>query len=72
VRSVNGIIRLMGSVCIGPKVIPLSGAHCITISKIELKGAKWGKQNKNINQLINKKCLAVNKFIHPDYDDDVT
>ncbi len=26
--SVNGIIRLMGSVCLGPKVIPLSGAHC--------------------------------------------
>jgi hypothetical protein len=27
--SVNGIIQLMGSVCIGPKVIPLSGAHCM-------------------------------------------
>ena len=27
---VNGIIRLMESVCLGPKVIPLSGAHCIT------------------------------------------
>jgi hypothetical protein len=26
--SVNGIIRLMESVCLGPKVIPLSGAHC--------------------------------------------
>ncbi len=26
--SVNGIIRLIGSVCLGPKVIPLSGAHC--------------------------------------------
>ncbi len=24
----NGIIRLMESVCLGPKVIPLSGAHC--------------------------------------------
>ncbi len=28
VRSVNGIIRVIGSVCLGPKVIPLSGAHC--------------------------------------------
>ncbi len=27
--SVNGISRFMGSVCLGPKVIPLSGAHCI-------------------------------------------
>jgi hypothetical protein len=27
--SVNGIIQLMQSVCLGPKVIPLSGAHCI-------------------------------------------
>jgi hypothetical protein len=27
--SVNGIIRLMESVFLGPKVIPLSGAHCI-------------------------------------------
>ncbi len=27
--SVNGISRLMGSVCLGPKVIQLSGAHCI-------------------------------------------
>ncbi len=26
---VNGIIQLMGSVCLGPKVIPLSGAHCL-------------------------------------------
>jgi hypothetical protein len=26
--SVNGIIRLMESVCLVPKVIPLSGAHC--------------------------------------------
>ncbi len=26
--SVNGIIRLVESVCLGPKVIPLSGAHC--------------------------------------------
>ena len=26
--SVNGIIRLMESVYLGPKVIPLSGAHC--------------------------------------------
>ncbi len=25
---VNGIIRLMKSVCLGPKVIPLSDAHC--------------------------------------------
>jgi hypothetical protein len=25
---VNGIIQLMGSVCLGPKVIPLSSAHC--------------------------------------------
>jgi hypothetical protein len=29
--SVNGIIRLIESVCLGPKVIPLSGAHCISI-----------------------------------------
>jgi hypothetical protein len=29
--SVNGIIRLMGSVCLGPKVIPLSGTHCTKI-----------------------------------------
>ena len=28
--SVNGIIRLKESVCLGPKVIPLSGAHCIS------------------------------------------
>jgi hypothetical protein len=28
---VNGIIRLIESVCLGPKVIPLSGAHCIMI-----------------------------------------
>ncbi len=27
--SVNGIIRLMESVCLGPNVIPLSGALCI-------------------------------------------
>ncbi len=27
--SVNGIIRLIESVCLGPKVIPLSGAHCM-------------------------------------------
>ncbi len=26
--SVNGIIWLMESVCLRPKVIPLSGAHC--------------------------------------------
>ena len=26
--SVNGIIRLLGSVYLGPKVIPLSGTHC--------------------------------------------
>jgi hypothetical protein len=29
---VNGIIRLIESVCLGPKVIPLSGAHCILIN----------------------------------------
>ncbi len=29
--SVNGIIRLMGSVCLGPKVIQLSGAYCSMI-----------------------------------------
>ncbi len=34
--SVNGIIRLIESVCLGPKVIPLSGAHCIT------KPLGWG------------------------------
>jgi hypothetical protein len=28
----NGIIRLMGSVCLGPKVFLLSGAHYISIS----------------------------------------
>jgi hypothetical protein len=26
--SINGIIRLIESVCLGPKVIPLSGVHC--------------------------------------------
>jgi hypothetical protein len=26
--SVNGIIWLMESVCVGPKVMPLRGAHC--------------------------------------------
>jgi hypothetical protein len=30
--SVNGISRLMGSVCLGPKVIQLSSAHCTTLS----------------------------------------
>ncbi len=29
--SVNGISRLIGSVCLGPKVIQLSGAHCIVL-----------------------------------------
>jgi hypothetical protein len=27
--SVNGIIRLMESVCLDPKVIPLSGTHTV-------------------------------------------
>jgi hypothetical protein len=27
--SVNGIIQLMESVCLGSKVTPLKGAHCI-------------------------------------------
>ena len=26
---VNGVIRLLESVCLGPKVIPLSCPHCI-------------------------------------------
>jgi hypothetical protein len=30
-RLVNGIIQLKGSVCLDPKVIPLSGTHCITL-----------------------------------------
>ncbi len=34
--SVNGIIRFMGSVCLSPKVIPLSGAHCIYLTKKDL------------------------------------
>ncbi len=33
--SVNGIIRLIESVGLGPKVIPLSGAHCITFDQVE-------------------------------------
>jgi hypothetical protein len=37
--SVNGIIRLIESVCLGPKVIPLSGAHCIWLA-----GFKKAKQ----------------------------
>ena len=36
---VNGIIRLIESVCLGPKVIPLSGAHCIKIDNIFLHKA---------------------------------
>ncbi len=36
VCSVNGIIRLMGSLYLGPKVIPLSGAHCSKYSFINL------------------------------------
>jgi hypothetical protein len=28
--SINGILPLMESVWLGPKVIPLSGAHCIS------------------------------------------
>ncbi len=36
--SVNGIIRLIESVCLGPKVIPLSGAHCITKSIVIYSG----------------------------------
>jgi hypothetical protein len=35
--SVIGINRLMGSVCLGPKVIPLSGAHCIMKTKKKLR-----------------------------------
>jgi len=32
--SVNGIIRLIESVCLGPKVIPLSGARCISTMRL--------------------------------------
>jgi hypothetical protein len=28
-RLINGFIWLMESVCLGPKVIPLTGAYCI-------------------------------------------
>jgi hypothetical protein len=34
---VNGIIRLMESVCLGPKVIPLSGAHCSSYNRMDVK-----------------------------------
>jgi hypothetical protein len=60
--SVNGIIWLMGSVCLGPKVIPLSGAYCIMLllfflyitflrySRHRLMGSLWEDQLNDANK----------------------
>jgi len=45
--SVNGIIRLMGSVCLGPKVIPLSGAHCTKVEHDALTADQDQSPTKN-------------------------
>jgi len=39
----NGIIRLMESVCLGPKVIPLSGAHCNVRKQRRSEQKKYSK-----------------------------
>ena len=69
--SVDGIIRLMESVCLGPKVIPLSGLHCISVTTFWNEKStidaflkvtkKWNSCNGKL--IIFKNCFIIKQMI---------
>ncbi len=70
VTSVNWIIRLMLSLLIWPKVIQLSGGHCITIASVQIKLQKIKLQsssyevNLTVSKIEHKFCFLMLFFIH--------